>query len=59
MSIKNNWASEASPTLGCSIEFRMIYIILIAQVRVEYGEIFHELRRIFTSRQASANTAYE
>ena len=55
----SNWASEASPTLGCSIEIsRDIYIAyytsksgiwLVISLVVSY---FHEPK-------ASANTAYE
>ena len=38
-----NWASEANPTLGCSIEIsRDIYIRLFTWVSVKYDEIFHE-----------------
>ena len=33
----DNWASEASPTLGCSIEISRDILYLISRVRVEYG----------------------
>ena len=33
----NNWASEASPTLGCSIEIsRDIYIYMLSVCRMSY-----------------------
>ena len=39
-----NWASEASPTLGCSIEIsRDIYILNIQPFRVEYRYILSKV----------------
>ena len=35
--VVNNWASEASPTLGCSIEIsRDIYIYMLSVCRMSY-----------------------
>ena len=46
-------ASEASETPSglFNRESRYVYIRLITRVRVEYGELFYEYRRIFTSRR--------
>ena len=38
-----NWASEASPTLGCSIEILRDICICYSTGRSDIRDIFHEL----------------
>ena len=39
----NDWASEASPTLGCSIEISREICICYSTGRSDIRDIFHEL----------------
>ena len=39
----DNWASEASPTLGCSIEISSDICICYSTGRSDIRDIFHEL----------------
>ena len=61
MEHEDNWASEASPTMGCSIEIsRDIYMYIIAYYTSKSG-IWLVISRValyFHEPKASANTAY-
>ena len=55
-----NWASEASPTLGCSIEIsRDIYIISYFTSKSGIWLVISRVASYFHEPEASANTAYE
>ena len=57
----SNWASEASPTLGCSIEISRDICIYIAYYTSKSGIwlIISRVASYFHELEASANTAYE
>ena len=57
--VANNWASEANPTLGCSIEIsRDIYIVYYTS-RSGIWLVILRVASYFHEPKASANTAYE
>ena len=56
---QGNWASEASPTLGCSIEIsRDIYIAYYTS-KSGIWLVISRVASYFHEPKASANTAYE
>ena len=54
-----NWASEASPTLGCSIEISHDIYIAYYTSKSGIWLVISRVASYFHEPEASANTAYE